>query len=442
MKYDIVIHNGTVITVNSEFDIIENGIVCIRGRRLVKIEARTEPPDIPKAEKVIDAKGALILPGLVNTHTHLPMTLFRGLADDLPLHEWLEKYIFPAEAKHINPKTVKTATRLACAEMILSGTTTCCDGYFFENEVARAVRDSGLRAILAQGVIDFPAPGVRNPAENINHASSYVKKWLASSALITPSIFCHSPYTCATETLKKAKAAAVSNNVLFQIHAAETKQEWDRMYAEHRQSPIHYLDRIGILDQNTLLVHCVWVDDADIDIIARRKAKVSHNPGSNMKLAAGIAPVQKLLKAGIPVGLGTDGSASNNTLDLFGAMDMCAKLHKVHTLDPTAVDAKTVVRMATIGGARSIGLEKDIGSLEVGKQADLIVVDTHQPHLTPMYNPTSHLVYAASGSDVKTAIIGGRVVMEDGKLLSLNLNELLEKTAAIAESISSRGNQH
>jgi 5-methylthioadenosine/S-adenosylhomocysteine deaminase len=442
MTYDIVVHNCTVLTVNPDFDVIDNGIVCIRDAQLEKIQTRIETGVLPSAKKTIDAKGAIVLPGLVNTHTHLPMTLFRGLADDLPLHEWLDKYIFPAEAKHINPKNVRTGARLACAEMILSGTTTCCDGYFFENEVARAVHDSGLRAILAQGVIDFPAPGVRNPAENINRASSYVKKWLKSSPLITPSIFCHSPYTCATETLKKAKATATLNNVLFQIHAAETKQEWDRMYAEHHQSPIQYLDRIGILDQNTLLVHCVWIDDADIDIIVRRKAKVSHNPDSNMKLAAGIAPVQKLLNAGIPVGLGTDGSASNNTLDLFGAMDMCAKLHKVHTLDPTAVDAKTVVRMATIGGAQAVGLEKDIGSLEVGKQADLIVVDTRQPHLTPMYNPASHLVYAASGSDVKTAIIGGRVMMEDGKLLSLNLSKLLEKTAAIAESISSRENEY
>jgi 5-methylthioadenosine/S-adenosylhomocysteine deaminase len=436
MTYDIVVHNGTVITVNSGFDIIENGIVCIRDTLIEKIQSRDESDVLPSAKKTIDARGALVLPGLVNTHTHLPMTLFRGLADDLPLHEWLEEYIFPAEAKHINPKNVRTGARLASAEMILSGTTTCCDGYFFENEVAAAVRESGLRATLGQGVIDFAAPGIQNPSDNIKHALSYVEKWLNVSPLLRPSIFCHSPYTCSSQTLKTAKSAAASHNLLFQIHAAETKQEWDRIYADHGKSPIQYLDRLGILDQNTLLVHCVWVDDDDINIIAKRKAKVSHNPESNMKLAAGIAPVQKLLNAGIPVGLGTDGSASNNTLDLFGAMDMCAKLHKVHTLDPTALDAKTVLQMATIIGAKTIGMENDIGSLEIGKQADLIVVDTCKPHLTPIYNPASHLVYAANGSDVKTAIIGGQVVMEDGRLVSINLEKIMEQTAAIAGFIS------
>ncbi len=435
MNFDIVVHNCKVITANADLDIIENGIICIRDQYLEKVEAWTDAPKLPVTEKIIDAKGGLVLPGLINTHTHLPMTLFRGLADDLPLHEWLEKHIFPAEAKHIKPETVRIGAQLACAEMIMSGTTTCCDGYFFEDEVAKAVREAGLRAILGQGVIDFPAPGVQNPSDNINSALSYAKKWLKVSPLLIPSIFCHSPYTCSTETLKKAKSAAAANNLLFQIHVAETKQEWDRIYTQHGKSPIQYLDQAGILDQNTLLVHCIWVDDEDIDIIARRKAKVSHDPESNMKLAAGIAPVQKFLNAGISVGLGTDSCASNNNLDLFGTMDICAKLHKVCSQDPTAMDAKTVLQMATIGGARTIGLDKQIGSLKIGKQADLIIIDTHRPHLTPMYNPASHLVYAASGNDVKTSIIGGRVVMEDGKLVSLNLEDILEQTAAIGESI-------
>jgi 5-methylthioadenosine/S-adenosylhomocysteine deaminase len=436
MNYDIVVHNGTLVTVNSQFDIILDGIVCIRDQYIEKIATRTAGAGLPPARKTIDAGGAIVLPGLVNTHTHLPMTLFRGLADDLPLQEWLEKHIFPAEAKHIGPQAVRIGTQLACAEMTMSGTTTCCDGYFLEEHVAKAVRDSGLRAILAQGVIDFPAPGIRNPSDNIKHAVSYVKKWLRASSLLAPSIFCHSPYTCSTETLKKAKSAASSHNLLFQIHAAETKQEWDRIQSEYGKSPIQYLDQIGILDQHTLLVHCVWIDDDDIDIMAKRNIKVSHNPESNMKLASGIAPLEKLLNAGISVGLGTDGCASNNTLDLFRAMDMCAKLHKVNTLDPTALPAKTVVQLATILGARALGLEKDIGSLEVGKQADLITVDTHQPHLTPMYNPASHLVYVANGNDVKTSIIGGKIVMEDGNLLAVNLDEILKKTAPIAESIA------
>jgi 5-methylthioadenosine/S-adenosylhomocysteine deaminase len=435
MNYDIIIYNGTLVTLNSEFDIIENGIIYIKDQKLKRIEGQAHALDPSKAEKTIDAKGAIVLPGLVNTHTHLPMSLFRGLADDLPLHEWLENHIFPAEAKHINPETVWVSTRLACAEMILSGTTTCCDGYFFEDDVARAVSDSGLRAILGQGVIDFPAPGVPNPVDNINHALAYTEKWLEGSKLIRPSIFCHSPYTCSSETLQKAKKAAASKNLLFQLHVAETKQEWDRVNSEHGLSPIQYLDRIGILDQDTLLVHCVWVDDRDVETVASRKSAVSHNPESNMKLASGIAPVQSLMEAGIAVGLGTDGCASNNTLDLFQAMDMTAKLHKVHSLDPTALDAKTVLQMATIDGARAIGLDQQIGSLEVGKQADIIIIDTCRPHLTPMYHPSSHLVYTANGNDVKTSIIAGRVVMEDGKLVSMNLADILEKINAIAESV-------
>jgi 5-methylthioadenosine/S-adenosylhomocysteine deaminase len=435
MNYDIIIYNGTLVTLNSEFDIIENGIIYIKDQKLKRIEGQAHALDPSKAEKTIDAKGAIVLPGLVNTHTHLPMSLFRGLADDLPLHEWLENHIFPAEAKHINPETVWVSTRLACAEMILSGTTTCCDGYFFEDDVARAVSDSGLRAILGQGVIDFPAPGVPNPVDNINHALAYTEKWLEGSKLIRPSIFCHSPYTCSSETLQKAKKAAASKNLLFQLHVAETKQEWDRVNSEHGLSPIQYLDRIGILDQDTLLVHCVWIDDRDVETVASRKSAVSHNPESNMKLASGIAPVQSLMEAGIAVGLGTDGCASNNTLDLFQAMDMTAKLHKVHSLDPTALDAKTVLQMATIDGARAIGLDQQIGSLEVGKQADIIIIDTCRPHLTPMYHPSSHLVYTANGNDVKTSIIAGRVVMEDGKLVSMNLADILEKINAIAESV-------
>jgi 5-methylthioadenosine/S-adenosylhomocysteine deaminase len=435
MHYDIVLHNCTVLTVNPDFDVIDDGIICIRDSLIKKIQTRLEN-DLPPAQKTIDARGAIVMPGLVNTHTHLPMTLFRGLADDLPLHEWLEKYIFPAEKKHLTPDAVRTGSKLACAEMIMSGTTTCCDGYFLEDHVAAAVHESGLRAILGQGVIDFAAPGIQNPSDNIKHALSYAQKWLNASPLLNPSIFCHSPYTCSSQTLKAAKSVADSHKLLFQIHAAETRQERGRIYAEHDQSPIQYLDRTGVLDQNTLLVHCVWIDDDDIETIAKRHANVSHNPVSNMKLASGIAPVAKLLEAGIPVGLGTDGSASGNSLDLFGVMDICAKLHKVSTLDPTAMDARTVLQMATIVGAKTLGMDKTIGSLEIGKQADIIVVDTRRPHLTPMYHPTSHLVYAANGSDVTTAIIAGQVVMENGMLISMDLDEIIKQATAIAGFIT------
>jgi len=436
MNFDTVIHNCTIITVDPDFDIIEHGIICIKGGRLEQISAKTHNQKLPDSKKVIDAKGGIVMPGLINTHTHLPMTLFRGLADDLPLNIWLNEHIFPAEQKHINPETVRYGTLLACSEMLLSGTTTCCDGYFLEDTVAKAVNDSGMRAVLGQGVIDFPAPGVSDPSENIKTAVEFAKKWLGVSPNIIPSIFCHSPYTCSTLTLKNAKAYADNKGILFQIHVSETKQELNQIQSEHRMTPIEYLDSIGILDANTLLAHCIWIDEHDIEIIAKQNAKISHNPESNMKLAAGIAPVPRCLKAGITVGLGTDGCASNNDLDLFQEMDTAAKLHKVVSHDPTVMDAKSVIIMATIAGAKAIGLGNETGSIEVGKQADLIIIDTDKPHLTPMYNPVSHIVYAAQGSDVRDVLVAGEFLVRNRKLLTLDINNILERVTEISKLIS------
>ena len=435
MTYDLVIHNGTIVTVNASFEIIPDGLLCIKAGKLQRVESMSANPLLPAAKETLDAGGGLMMPGLVNTHTHLPMTLFRGLADDLPLDIWLNEHIFPAEGAHINPDNVRWGTLLACAEMLLSGTTTCCDGYFYENVVAAALKTSGLRAVLAQGVIDFPAPGIPEPIENIKISQIFAAKWHNPSSLITPSVFCHSAYTCSAETLKKAKALCVENGLLFQIHAAETQNECQQIQNERQATPIQYLDQLGILDENTLLIHCVWINDEDIEIIAARKAGVSHNPESNAKLASGIAPAPKLLRAGIPVGLGTDGCASNNNLDLFHEMDMVAKLHKVETFDPTAMDARTVVEMATIEGAKAIGLDRHIGSLEVGKQADLIIIDTQTPHLVPIYHPESHIVYTAKGSDVRDVVVDGCVLVKDRKVLSLDVEEIMAKVRAIAEEI-------
>ncbi len=432
MIYDIVIHNGTILTMNPDLDIIENGLLCIENDKLVKIDSLDIDTPLPEGDKIIDAQGGIIMPGLVNTHTHLPMALFRGLADDLPLSKWLNEYIFPAEANHIHPESVKLGALLSGAEMLLSGTTTCCDGYFYEDHVAAAVNDIGMRAILGQGVIDFPAPGVPKPEDNVNNAIKFIQKWKNISPLITPSIFCHSPYTCSEATLKKAKDAADAKGVLFQIHAAETKDEYVSIQTKHHTTPVKYLDKIGIIDQNTLLVHAVWLDDDDIEIIAERRASVSHNPESNMKLASGIAPVPALLKAGVTVSLGTDGCASNNNLDLFSEMDTAAKLHKVSAMDPTVMDAVTVLKMATIEGAKALGLQDIIGSLEIGKKADIIIIDTHKPHLVPVYNPVSHIVYAAQGSDVRDVIVDGKVLLKNRKPLTVNMEDILGKMADIA----------
>jgi 5-methylthioadenosine/S-adenosylhomocysteine deaminase len=438
MTYDLVVYNGTIITVNASFEIIPNGLLCIKSGQLKRVEALRENPKLPAAKETLNADGGIIMPGLVNTHTHLPMTLFRGLADDLPLDVWLNGHIFPAESDHLNPDNVRWGTLLACVEMLLSGATTCCDGYFFEDQVAAAVQTSGMRAILAQGVIDFPAPGIPNPKENIEISKRFVRKWQNSNLLITPSVFCHSAYTCSAATLKKAKSICAENGMLLQIHAAETQKECRQIEKEHQATPIQYLDQLGILDENTLLVHCVWVDDHDIEIIAARKTGISHNPESNAKLASGIAPIPKFLKSGITVGLGTDGCASNNNLDLFHEMDMVAKLHKAENFDPTTMDAKTVVKMATITGAKALGLDRLIGSLEVGKQADLIVIDTHSPHMVPMYHPESHIVYTAKSSDVRDVVVNGRVLVRDRQIPHLDVAEIMTKVREIARHIKRR----
>jgi len=436
MEFDIVVYNGIIVTVNPDFDIIDKGVVCIRNGMLDRIGPWDEDVEVPAADTVINAKGGIVMPGLVNTHTHLPMSLFRGLADDLPLMTWLNEYIFPAESKYINPESVRLGTLLSCAEMILSGTTTCCDGYFYEDEVAKAVCDSGMRAVLGQGVIDFPAPGVPDPKNNIKTAVEFTEKWKGVNAAVTPSIFCHSPYTCSAETLKKAKDTAASKDLLFQIHVAETRNERDQIRSEYHVTPVKYLDKIGILDRHTLLVHAIWVDEEDMEIIAKRDAKISHNPESNTKLASGIAPVPEFIKAGITVGLGTDGCASNNNLDFFQEMDTAAKLHKVNTFDPTVLDAGRVIKMATIDGAKAIGLDREVGSLEAGKQADLIIIDINSPHLVPMYHPVSHIVYTAKGSDVTTSIVNGKLIMKDGSLLTMDIENIMKGVNRIADKIA------
>jgi 5-methylthioadenosine/S-adenosylhomocysteine deaminase len=430
MHLDTLILNGILVTVNPDFEIVKNGWVGIKDGQIVKVQPHHPDFLLPGALETVDAKGGIVMPGLVNTHTHLPMTLFRGLADDLPLMTWLNDHIFPAEATFIRPESVYTGTLLACAELLLSGTTTCCDGYFYEHFSAQAVLLSGLRAILGQGVIDYPAPGVPDPSENISAARDFFHRWQNASPLIQPSIFCHSPYTCSEKTLREAKDIAHATGSLFQVHAAETRSEYELIKERYHMSPIAYLDSLNILDSRTLLVHAIWLDDADIDIVARTGAAVSHAPESAMKLGSGIARIPECIQAKIRVGLGTDGCASNNNQDMFQEMDFTAKLHKASTLNPQAMQSRTVLEMATIAGARAIGMDRMIGSLEPGKQADIIVLDTHAPHLTPLYHPESHIVYAAKGSDVRDVMIGGKWRVKNRVLVSLNLDEVLDQARA------------
>jgi 5-methylthioadenosine/S-adenosylhomocysteine deaminase len=436
MYLDQLIFNAIIVTVNDRFDIFDDGALGIKDGKIAYVGEKPSNINFFNAAEIIDAGGGVVLPGLINTHTHLPMTLFRGLADDLPLDQWLNEYIFPSEANHISSETAYWGALLACGEMMLSGTTTCCDGYFYESQVAAAVFQSGMRGVLGHGIVDFPAPGVPDPLKNVQTADQYIQKWHGKTEFIKPSIFCHSPYTCSKDTLKNAKAVAQQTGVLFQIHASETRQEVETCIKRHGFSPIGYLNHIGVLDNQTLLAHCVWIDDADLDIIAKTGAFVSHVPESNMKLGSGTAPVNQMISANIPVGLGTDGCASNNTLDMFRTMNVTAKLHKVCNLDPTVMNAKTILKMATINGAAAIGLKSEIGSLEIGKAADILIIDKRKPHLVPMYSPVSHLVYAVSGADVRHVFIGGQQVVKDRNLLTLDLDEIIEKIIAFAGVIS------
>jgi 5-methylthioadenosine/S-adenosylhomocysteine deaminase len=433
---DILIAGGTLLTMAAPDEVIENPWIGIRDGRILFVEAAPSPPfPLPEAREVIDASGHLIMPGLVNAHTHLPMVLFRGLADDLPLMNWLNDYIFPAEARFITPQTVQAASVLAIAEMIQSGTTTFCDGYFYEDTIAAAAIDCGMRGVVAQGFIDFPTPDQPDPSQNREKAERFIARWRGRSPLITPSLVCHSPYTCSSETLRAIKDVSRRTGTSFQIHLAETREEVALLQERYRKKPAFHLRDLGLLDERTIAAHCIWLGEEEIDLLASHHVKVAHDPESNMKLGAGVAPVAAMLRRGIDVGLGTDGCASNNNLDLFGEMGMCSKLQKVSSGDPTALPAATVVEMATMGGARVLGLASEIGSVVPGKWADIILLAMNKPHLTPLYNPFSQVVYAAAGSDVATVLIGGRVVMRNRRLLTLDVEGAMAAVRRIAASI-------
>ena len=435
-EWDIVITGGTLLTMSAGMEIIEDSIVGIKNGLIVAVGRNVDPDYIAlKTKETIDASGCIVMPGLVNTHTHLPMVCFRGMADDLPLMEWLTGHIFPTEASFVNKKFVYDGATLAMAEMILSGTTTFCDGYFFEDTITEAVSNAGMRAIVSQGFADFATPDNPRFEKMMATANRFVKRWQANAPMITPAYFCHSPYTCSPETLVNVKEAAREAGILYLLHLLENKDEIDIIFNRYGKRPVQHLLNLGVLDDQTVAVHCNWLTSDDMDVFAELGVRVSHNPESSMKLAAGVAPVPEMLKRGIKVGLGTDGCASNNDLDMFREMDTAAKIHKVTSLDPTVMSAQTVLKMATIRGAQVLGLEKFIGSIETGKQADIILVDMNQPHLTPLYNCYSQLVYAARGADVKTSIINGKIVMKDRQLLTIDLPKAMENVRCIAADI-------
>jgi 5-methylthioadenosine/S-adenosylhomocysteine deaminase len=395
------------------------------------------PAEIDRAyagRESIDAAGQVVMPGLVNTHTHAPMVLYRGLADDLALMEWLNKYIFPAEAKTVSPEFVRAGTRLAALEMIESGTTTFADMYYFEEEIAKETRAAGLRAVLGQTVIQFPVADAKTPADGLARADAFIKAF-KGDALITPAVAPHSMYTLDGPTLKAARDLSRLRNVPTLIHLAETIEETKVAHERSSISPTMYLDSLGFLGPGVLAAHGVWVSDADIAILHQRGVGVSHNPESNMKLASGTAPVTAYLRAGVALGLGTDGAASNNDLDMFEAMRVASFLQKLHTSDPRAMGAATALDLATMGGAHALGMERQIGSLERGKRADLIVVDMSSARQTPLYDPVSALVYTTRGSDVRTTIVNGKVLMRDRQVLTLDRSAVLAEARGWVEKV-------
>jgi 5-methylthioadenosine/S-adenosylhomocysteine deaminase len=435
-QVSVIVAGGTVVTMDAARRVVSPGAVAIDGDSVVAVDS---PEAIAKrftAATTIDATGQVVLPGLINTHGHAPMVLYRGLADDLALMEWLERYIFPAEAKTVSAEMVRIGTRLAALEMIQSGTTTFTDMYYFEEAIGETAKAAGLRAVLGQTIIRFPVPDAKTPEEGLARADAFIRQF-KDDPLITPAVAPHSAYTLDKATLLATRDLAARHGVPLIIHLAETADEVKILKEQAALSPTAYLESIGFFGPRTLAAHGVWVDADDIAILKRRGVGVSHNPESNMKLASGTAPVPQYLAAGVPLGLGTDGAASNNDLDMFEAMRQAAFLHKLQTRDPRAVPAGVALEMATIGGARALGLADRIGSLEPGKRADLIVVGMSRARQTPRYDAISHLVYATRGDDVTTTIVNGRVLMRDRKVLTLDEPAVLRD----AESFSSRVRQ-
>lgn len=432
----LVIHGGTVLALDAESEIIEDGAVVVRDGVIIAIGPSSALVERYPDAETIDATDRIVLPGLVNAHAHVPMTLFRGIADDLKLMDWLQKHIFPAEARFVDEEFVRWGTRLACLEMLRGGVTTLADMYYFEDAIAEEVEACGMRGVLGQTVVDFPAPDYKTWDEALAAADRFVERW-KDHGRIVPAVAPHAIYTVSGEHLQEAFRLAERHDVPYLIHVAESLTEIEQSRAAHGRSTVEYLAGLGVLGDRMLAAHVIWPTEGEIGLLAEAGVGAAHCPESNMKIAAGIAPVPRLLAAGVDVGLGTDGAASNNDLDLWSEMDTAAKLHKVANHDPTVLPAETVLRMATQGGADALGLGKLVGSVEVGKRADLIVVRTDGLHQTPWYDPYSLLVYSTHASDVETVVIDGRIVVRDGRVLTVDEAAVRSKAAEYRDKIRS-----
>lgn len=428
-----IIYNAHIITMNANLDIIPNGSLLIENGKISRISRETIRDD---DAEMTDAEGMYVMPGFINTHTHLPMTMLRGYADDLPLHEWLTDHIFPAEARWVNAENVRLATRLAFIEMIKSGTTCFNDMYFFEDVIAEEARKAGIRGVMGESVIDFPTASFQTVDEGLAICEALIRKW-QGDPIIHPSVCVHAPYTCSKETLIKTKRLADKYHTLLQIHVSETRKEVEDITAQTGMPPVEYLHSIGLLDRNVIAAHCVWLNEKEVELIATSGTSIGHCPKSNLKLASGIADTDTYAKAGINVSLGTDGTASNNTLDMVEEMRFAALLPKVVHYNPEAVNARAALQMATINGAKALGLDAITGSLEAGKSADMIFVHAASSNMIPVYDEYSAIVYAMNSKNVRSSMVNGEWIMKDRMLLHIDK----EETLAAIERLASRVKQ-
>jgi 5-methylthioadenosine/S-adenosylhomocysteine deaminase len=423
---DLIVKADYILTMNQELAVIENGAIAVKDKKILAVDTAAEITQKYSASKIITGEGKVAFPGLINTHTHAAMVFFRGLADDLPLKVWLEEHIWPAEAKWLSRECVSNAVELACLEMLKAGITAYADMYFFGDAVAESTRKIGMRAVVGSGVLDFPSATGNNADDYLTNAERFIKNWKGDD-LIVPSIADHSAYACSPETLRKSKALADRHGVMLQIHLSETEWEVNEILSRYGRRPVAHLDSLGILDERLIAAHCVWLESAEIAMLAKSKTNVSHCIESNLKLASGIAPVVKMLQAGVNVSFGTDGAASNNDLSILSEMSTAAKVHKAISGDPTALSAKQAMLMATRYGAEALGLGSLCGSLEQGKAADIVLADLRRPHLIPLYDIFSHIVYSMNAADIDTVLVGGKVLLEQRDLIAVSDAEILAK---------------
>ena len=439
-QVDTLITGGAVVTMNAKRDVFSPGAVAIKDSKIVAVGPEERVRQLVESENVVDASGKLVIPGFVNAHTHVPMTLLRGLADDLRLDVWLLGYMMPVEREFVGPDFVDVGTRLGCAEMLLSGVTTFADMYYYEEDVAKATADVGMRAVLGQTVLKFPSPDAASYEESLELCRGFIERW-HDHELITPAIAPHAPYTTTDGILTDVRDLALETDSPIHIHLSETALEVTDAKRDFGAPPIEYVDRLGLTEAKLIAAHCVHIEPHEIKLLAGMSAGVAHNPSSNLKLASGFAPVVEMREAGIPVGIGTDGPASNNDLDMFEEARLASFLPKAVKADPTALPAQDVFAMMTIEGAKSLHMEQEIGSLEVGKLADIVVVDQDAPHATPRFHLTpnnvySHLVYAAHASDVRHVWVHGRQLLRDRELLTVDLPAVQARAREIAEKIN------